>query len=424
MKPLRLALLAAAALLTLLTGACAGSDRGESLVVERDTIGDTIVVRTLAGSEWGAGAVLEPELSIGVFEGEDHYMFGQIRSLAVAGDGSIYVMDQQVPALRKYAPDGTFVATFGREGGGPGEYKGPDGGLVVLEDGRVVLRDPGNARLQVYSADGEPLATWPVRGGFSTGSPMVVDTAGILRTLVHLNPEAGGMEWRMGMAGIDTRTGQPVDTIAAPEWDYQAPTIVATFASGDNRNTSVNNVPFSARPAWAFSSLGWMVGGLSSRYAIDQYLPGGGVLRIDRVADAVPVQPDERADAEEQATWGMKRTQPDWKWNGDPIPSTKPAFREVMTGLDGRIWVLNSRTGQQMPLTMGHEFSGTITATVIGVLANGHLLIAALVSPMPLSVRHLVDGPGLTVPPWPEMRRATCIAQHLSVPISPGFLRP
>lgn len=336
------------ALLALAPLAC-GSDDRPRVQVEHDTIGDTLVVRTLAGSEWGEEIVLEPEVRIGVFEGEDHYMFGQVRSLAVAADGSIYVMDQQVPALRKYAPDGTYVATFGREGGGPGEYKSPDGGLVVLADGRVVLRDPGNARLQVYSPDGEALATWPIRGGFNTGSPMVVDTAGILRTQVLLDPEAGVTDWRMGMAGIDTRTGEPVDTVPAPDWKYEAPTIIATFSSGDNRSTSVNSVPFSPQPSWAFSPLGWMVGGLSTRYAVDQHMPDGHVLRIERVAQAVPVQADERADAEEQATWGMKRTQPDWKWNGDPVPTRKPAFRQVLTGLDGRIWVMVHVPAERIP---------------------------------------------------------------------------
>lgn len=59
---------------------------------------------------------LEPVLRIGVFEGEEHSMFGAVRSLAVAPDGSIYAMDAQVPALRKYASDGTYLATFGLRG--------------------------------------------------------------------------------------------------------------------------------------------------------------------------------------------------------------------------------------------------------------------------------------------------------------------
>jgi hypothetical protein len=43
---------------------------------------------------------------------------GPLVNQAVAG--RVYVMDRQVPALRKYAPDGRYLATFGRAGGGPG----------------------------------------------------------------------------------------------------------------------------------------------------------------------------------------------------------------------------------------------------------------------------------------------------------------
>lgn len=341
---------AMAVCLCMALAACDAASPDGRVQVERDTVGDTVIVRTLAGSQWGPGAALEPELTIGAFEGEDHFMFGQVRSLAVGPDGAIYVMDGQVPALRKYAPDGRYLATFGREGGGPGEYKSPDGGLVALDDGRVILRDPGNARLQVYAATGEPLATWPIRGGFSTSSPMVADTARSVYTQVLLDPEAGVTDWRMGMAAYSTEDGAPGDTLAAPVYDYEAPRIIATLSSGDGRSsTSVNTVPFSPRSSWSLSPFGYMVAGLSTRYAVDQYLPDGTVLRIERVAEPVPVQSDEKANAQEQATWNMRRTQPDWKWSGPGIPDTKPAFRDIHAGLDGRIWVLVHQPGERTP---------------------------------------------------------------------------
>jgi len=68
--------------------ACAGADAEPGLLVERDTVGDTVVVRTLAGSVRGEPYTLEPEIRIGVFEGEDAYMFGRVVSLAVAPTGS------------------------------------------------------------------------------------------------------------------------------------------------------------------------------------------------------------------------------------------------------------------------------------------------------------------------------------------------
>lgn len=153
-------------------------------------------------------------------------------ALAADEDGYIYVVDSQVPALRKYGPDGRYVATFGREGGGPGEYKGPDGGLAVLPDGRIALRDPGNARITLYTPEGEPAGTWPIRGGFTTSRPMVVDTAGNVYTLILLDPGADVTKWRMGVVryGPD---GSPRDTLPAPVWAYEPPTLVALERSAD-----------------------------------------------------------------------------------------------------------------------------------------------------------------------------------------------
>lgn len=67
-----------------------------------ETLGDTLVVRTLSGSVWGDTARLVPEVSIGMFDGPEEYVFGQIHSLAMGQDGTIYVVDRQVPALRVY----------------------------------------------------------------------------------------------------------------------------------------------------------------------------------------------------------------------------------------------------------------------------------------------------------------------------------
>lgn len=329
-------------------GAC--GDTAPQLEVQRDTVGDTVVVRTLAGSEWGAPARLEPELRIGVFEGEDHYMFGDVRSLAVAPDGAIYVVDSQVPALRKYAPDGSYLATFGREGEGPGEYRSPDGGLAVLSDGRVVLRDPRNARLQVYSPTGEPLDTWSVRGNFNTSNPLAVDTAGRVYTQILLDPEASVMDWKMGLVAYDPAAGEPVDTVAAPTWDYEEPRLVAQQTSeGGGTSTSVTIVPFAASTTWAFSPLGHMLGALSTRYAIDQYLPDGTVLRAERVYEPVPVKAGERANREEITRWDMRRTQSDWTWNGPRIPGEKPPFRRLFVGQDGRLWVLLHQPAERIP---------------------------------------------------------------------------
>lgn len=319
-----------------------GAGGGESLVVERDTLGDTLVVRTVAGSEWGAPRVLEPEVRIGTFEGEDEYMLGDVSGFAVAPDGAVYLYDRQVPALRKYAPDGTYLGTLGREGGGPGEYKQSDGGIAVLPDGRVLLRDPGNARINVYSPEGESLGHWELRGGYFTSRPLAVDTSGNTYTQIWGRNEAGERYSGLQRYGRD---GAKRDSIMAPDWGYEAPTISFT----GERMSMINPVPFSPTQQWALSPHGYLVGGVSTRYAVDVFRPDGSVLRMERVVDPVPVQPDEKQNAEERATHNFRRNAPDWKWNGPGIPDHKPPYRSILTGTDGRIYVQRWTPGERIP---------------------------------------------------------------------------
>ena len=90
-------------------GACS-ADRGQDLgtwVAEWDTIGDTVVVRTISGSVWGKPREMVEDLSIGALEGPEELMLGSIVSLAVDEEGGIYAFDSQVPALRYFDAAGS-----------------------------------------------------------------------------------------------------------------------------------------------------------------------------------------------------------------------------------------------------------------------------------------------------------------------------
>ena len=78
----------------------------------------------------------------------------------------------------------------GGRGEGPGELKGPDGGLAVLSDGRILVRDPGNARLQEFLPDGTPGESWTVvRGGFHTSRPLWQDRSDNVYINILLDPQ-------------------------------------------------------------------------------------------------------------------------------------------------------------------------------------------------------------------------------------------
>ena len=102
----------------------------------------------------------------------------------------------------------------------------------------------------------------------------------------------------------------------------------------------MNSVPFTPDQEWTFSPLGYMVGALSTHYAVDLFVAPDRVLRIERANwEPVPVLPAEKAEREARATASMRYTQPNWKWNGPPIPDTKPPYSGVIVGQRGRIWV-------------------------------------------------------------------------------------
>jgi hypothetical protein len=301
-----------------------------------DTVGDTITVRTLAGSEWGV-AELVPELRIGALEGADHEIFGEVIALTIDAADNIYLYDRQVPALRKYAPDGRYLATFGRQGGGPGEYANSDGGLAALADGRIVLRDPGNAHLTVYASDGEYLESWPARGGTFTSTPIFSSADG-----GFYNPTfGGGQPMRLVYYAPD---GTPGDSLPPPDRRVERATVTAQ-TDGARQTWSV---PFSEIALWTWHPEGYYISAVTGQYAIDLLRRGGRVLRIAKDVEPVSVTSEERAAEEDRVSRAMRRLVPSWRWNGPPIPQTKPILRRLYAGEDGRIWALLHQPGERV----------------------------------------------------------------------------
>jgi hypothetical protein len=318
--------------------ACAGegaSGGAASWRAVADTVADTITVRTVSGSVWGDTATLVEEVRIGTMEGADEYIIGDARSIAVGNEGRIYLLDRQVPVVRAYSADGTYLFDAGREGGGPGEYERPDG-MNTLPDGRVVVRDPGASRVVVFSADGEFLEQWSRTkgGGFNTSRRFYADTAGYSYWMILLEAGLPPWEWSYGLMPISP-TGEQQDTLVAPTWDFDPAQVTASREG----SSSFRSVPFTPGVEWTFSPLGYFVGGLSTDYRIDLFHRDGTVLRIEREWTPVPVQDAEAEERRINIRQGMQRQYGSWRWNGPEIPDTKPPFNDLWVDYDGRIWV-------------------------------------------------------------------------------------
>lgn len=135
-----------------------GADLRQGTIVE-DSAGVRLVLNGEVGA-WGAApAQLEEVLRIGVVEGPDEYQFHDVRSLAVADDGTIYVGNNQTKTVRVFAPDGRFQHEFGGSGQGPGEYLAVN--RVWLTQGGVAITDwQRGGRTGVYDRSGNLLYFW------------------------------------------------------------------------------------------------------------------------------------------------------------------------------------------------------------------------------------------------------------------------
>ncbi len=101
--------------------------------------------------------------------------FSTPEGIAVAPDGSIFVVDVFNNRFQIFNPDGTFDRVWGKAGSGPGEFSffEPDGGFVAdaafAPNGDLYVADWFNGRVQQFDADLTFLREWSVTP--SSGEP-------------------------------------------------------------------------------------------------------------------------------------------------------------------------------------------------------------------------------------------------------------
>ena len=103
-------------------------------------------------------AELEEVYRVGSFGGDEWEIFSRLFGVGFDGAGNLYLMDDRAARIVVVSQEGEFVREFGAIGDGPGEFAGNTisaVGFTVLNDGRVVVFDPGHSAFQVFAQDGE-----------------------------------------------------------------------------------------------------------------------------------------------------------------------------------------------------------------------------------------------------------------------------
>lgn len=102
------------------------------------------------------GLVLEKNLRIGIGEGDENYMFAEVRAVQVDNQDNIYVLDTKLINIKVFDKEGRFVRMFLKTGQGPEEVGWP--ARMYMRDGNIiVILDSRNRKYLEFSTEGECL---------------------------------------------------------------------------------------------------------------------------------------------------------------------------------------------------------------------------------------------------------------------------
>jgi hypothetical protein len=278
---------------------------------------------------------LVEELRIGALEEPAEEVFGAISSVAVPSSGDVWVLDRQVPVIRRFDADGRFLGESSARGEGPGEIQQPTGMVATDPDG-VAVWDPGNARLSFFGGDGSYVRGVPVPSGLLGGSePLLADTLGHFYVLATHIPEGwrpNGGSFPMTRIRLDAE-GVVVDSVPVPAEDTEAgPNFVLQTQQGSVR-------PFPVSTLSTLDAGGEVVHGRSDAYVLMRGAPGAAVdTLVSYPWERIPVAGEELAQFERWLRY-FREVNPAGFSASDRIPRQKPVFQYLSRDADGRIWV-------------------------------------------------------------------------------------
>ncbi len=119
------------------------------------------IVHNKKGGKWGKNLPIKIELirTIGDIDTLDENLaFNSPSDIVLDDAGNLYILDAGNDRVQKFDPEGKFLASFGREGQGPGEFQSPTS-LDIDAGGHLIIADRRSRKIQIFSKGGSLLKT-------------------------------------------------------------------------------------------------------------------------------------------------------------------------------------------------------------------------------------------------------------------------
>ena len=295
---------------------------------------DTVVLHANNAPVWGEAPVLVEEVRIGSLAGPEETSFGQVGGIAVMPDGTIWIGDNHLNAIRRFDESGAFLGQVGRKGEGPGEFAYP-GNIRLLSDNSVAVWDAGRIRVSRFDTSGVFLDSFrppTIMIGSLIHEELEADSAGYLYVLGSTSPINDSEPRRMLWIKLEP-SGQVLDSVF--------------FFVGAPAQGTVDLI----RTQSALSPLGDLVVGRNDDLAFSWTSSNGIPYRLEKEWEPVPYQSDEREEKERLEKGYSAR-------NGKSprkIPRAKPPFSHFEIDSEGRFWVHMYSSGFSQEETPGEK---------------------------------------------------------------------
>jgi hypothetical protein len=297
--------------------------------------GVTHVMNPAKSAERPTTLKLEEEWRIGGEDDEE--IFGVITDIISDNDGNVYMLDAQLNEIKVYSEDGEYLRTIGREGEGPGEFRGAFS-MFLVPGGNIGVLQAFPSKIIVLTPEGDPAGEFPIPESEGAGFRALIQAehAGDSLALMYVlqQPSEEGFTQQNILAFIDAKgeketqlytqastMGAAKPVIAETEWD--------TFrnrwtASADGR---------------AFSAVTF------GAYEVTVWGPDGAIDRVIHREYPDHVRSDEDKERLLEIYKGFTRR--------IPIPNLKYEIEENFNQIqtlqareDGTLWVRTSRGTQ------------------------------------------------------------------------------